>query len=197
MSRAPEYHFPLPLKHLFIHSAPPVVYPLGRSRFQAGVLGLIWLAGAVLMLAWWRTSAYGGGGLVAGLVAVVISGGFAWKSHRIAPVGKLAWDGQEWRIESEGLPSASTAFDLVVLADFQLVVLLRLQNLAGAKLWLWLDRTAMPERWMDMRRAIYCRPSSHAGQPFPPGEDSREGPVPSPSVAVSAHAASESPLLKP
>ena len=46
-------------------------------------------------------------------------------------------------------------YELLVAADFQHVVLLRVKNQANASLWLWAERGAAPERWLDLRRALY------------------------------------------
>ena len=39
-----------------MHNAPSVVYPLGRSRFQGGVLAALWLAGVLVTLLWALTA---------------------------------------------------------------------------------------------------------------------------------------------
>ncbi len=75
-----------------------------------------------------------------------------WKN---SPIGQLAWDGQFWRWESPGYQTGMAEQELVVLADFQRLLLIRLENQAHAQLWLWVERQAMPERWMDFRRAVY------------------------------------------
>jgi hypothetical protein len=44
----------------------------------------------------------------------------------------------------------------VVALDLQSAMLLRLDNPAGAIWWLWVERAALPGRWLDMRRAVYA-----------------------------------------
>ena len=139
-----------------MHSAPPVAYPLGRSSFQAcGLLGF-WLAGAA---AWvlcaivapglsWRLWLLAGAVLVAGCAA-------AW-GWRNSPLGLLRWDGQCWHWESLAYQAGTPVLALSVVLDFQRVLLLRLENQDHARLWLWAERSALPERWLDLRRAVYA-----------------------------------------
>lgn len=137
------------------HNAPPVVYPLGRSRFQVWLLLGLWLAGLLLVSFWvyvaqqvdWRT--------VLALFTVLLAGVTAYIGAKIAPAGQLAWDGEVWRWESVSYQAGIAEYELSVVADFQHRLLLLLQNQAQAKLWLWVERQASPERWLDLRRAVY------------------------------------------
>ena len=138
------------------HNAPPVVYPLGRSRFLGALLLGLWLCGLLLTLLWllqgagwfdWR--------IALALVCVVAAGAAAYVGWRNAPAGQLAWDGAVWRWESPGYQAGVAEYGLSVLADFQNILLLRLENQAHACLWLWMERRSMPERWLDLRRAVY------------------------------------------
>ena len=85
----------------------------------------------------------------------VVAGGAAYAGWKNAPVGQIAWDGQLWRWESLGYQTGIAEQQLSVVADFQSVLLLRIENQAHASLWLWAERAAMPERWLDLRRAVY------------------------------------------
>jgi len=167
---------------LATHNAPPVVYPLGRSRLLGVLLLSLWLCGLLLTLAWflqaadqpaWRT----------GLVCVLLAGtaaaaGTGWRN---TPVGQLAWDGEVWRWESPGYQAGVAEYSLSVLADFQHVLMLRLENQAHACLWLWVERRSMPERWLDLRRAVYS-PRKAAGAPW---QHDSSGAGRPPAVAVS------------
>ena len=75
-----------------------------------------------------------------------------WKN---SPVGQLAWDSQVWRWEGPGYQAGLAEYELSAALDLQHVMLLRLENQAHAKLWLWAERRAMPSRWLDLRRAVY------------------------------------------
>ncbi len=95
---------------------------------------------------------------MATVICAGLAGYFGWKNSAL---GQLAWDGQSWRWESPGYQSGLAEQRMSVVGDFQHVLLLRMENQAHATLWLWLERTAAPERWLDLRRAVYSpqRPS--------------------------------------
>jgi toxin CptA len=140
---------------LTTHDAPPVSYPLGRSVFQAIILAGFWLAGLIATGVWvyavrqpdWRIGVC--------LAWVMLAGAGAYRGWRNSPVGHIAWDGQSWRWESPGYQTGVAEQQLCVLADFQGVMLLRIENQAKAGMWLWMERKSFPERWMDFRRAVY------------------------------------------
>ena len=90
-----------------------------------------------------------------GLAVLLLTGWVAFSGWKSSPLGKLAWDGQSWRWESMGYQAGVTEYQVVVAADFQNMVLLRLENPANARLWLWVERRVSPERWLDLRRAVY------------------------------------------
>jgi hypothetical protein len=140
-----------------MHNAPSVSYPLGRSRFQGGLLGGFWLAGSGVTL-WWALAAprldwrFG-----VAWVVVVAAGIAAWRGWCRAPRGQLRWDGQVWQWESAGYQAGTPVQALSVALDFQRVLLLRVENQDHVTLWLWAHRASMPERWLDLRRAVYSR----------------------------------------
>ena len=90
-----------------------------------------------------------------GVAAIVCAGSAAFHGWNTAPVGQLAWDGQVWRWEGPGYQAGVAEYDLSVALDFQNLILLRIENQAHAKLWLWAERRAFPARWLDLRRAVY------------------------------------------
>ncbi|WP_092130665.1 hypothetical protein [Polaromonas sp. YR568] len=165
-----------------LHNAPPVVYPLGRSRFLGALLLGLWLLGLVALLLWyfqgaaqpdWRIALMGSSLLGAGVAA-----GLAWQR---APVGRLAWDGEIWRWEGPAYQAGIVEYELSVLGDFQQLLLLRLENPDHPSLWLWVERRAMPQRWLDLRRAVY----SPRKLPSSPWQHDLLHPEPLPAVAVS------------
>ncbi|WP_296904261.1 hypothetical protein [Polaromonas sp.] len=138
-----------------MHNAPSVVYPLGRSRFLSRLLLALWLAGLLLALLWlylgqrldWRVGLAFAAVLGAGVAARA-----GWSN---TPTGQLVWNGEVWRWESASYQTGIAEHELYVIADFQSMLLLRLENQASASLWLWMERSAFPERWLDLRRAVY------------------------------------------
>jgi len=140
-----------------MHNAPSVVYPLGRSRFQGLALLGLWLSGLLVMALWWLAAPgpdWRLGVSMAAVLAAGVAAGLGWKN---SPTGQLRWDGQDWRWESRGYQSGTPVRSLSVTLDFQFILLLRLENHDHATLWLWAQRAAMPERWLDLRRAVYSR----------------------------------------
>ena len=93
--------------------------------------------------------------LLLSAAAITLSGLAGFVGLKSSPVGQLVWDGQHWRWESPAYQAGMAEYELLVAADFQHVVLLHAKNHANASLWLWVERGAAPERWLDLRRAIY------------------------------------------
>ncbi len=90
-----------------------------------------------------------------GLAAVIAAGLGAHHGWKNSPIGQLAWDGQAWRWEGLGYQAGVAQYELSSAADFKNVMLLRVENQAHAKLWLWAERRADPARWLDLRRAVF------------------------------------------
>jgi len=132
-----------------------VSYPLGRSHWQAWVLSGFWIAAVLLVGAWVVASQQVGWRQLTGLAAVIGAGLAAYRGWKNSPVGQLAWDGQVWRWEGPGYQAGVAEYTLLAAADFKTVMLLRIENQAHAKLWLWAERRAFPARWLDLRRAVY------------------------------------------
>lgn len=89
------------------------------------------------------------------MIAVLLAGIAARTSWVRLPTGQLAWNGDVWRWESAGYQAGIAEHEVSVIADFQRTLLLRLENQAHASMWLWLEQSALPERWLDLRRAVY------------------------------------------
>ena len=107
------------------------------------------------MVAWLWTSQHVTWRQLVGSVVVFGVGLLALRSWNNSPVGQLAWDGQLWRWEGRGYQVGVADYELLVAIDFQNLMLLRIENQAHAKLWLWAERRSFPTRWLDLRRAVY------------------------------------------
>jgi hypothetical protein len=140
-----------------MHNAPPVAYPLGRSHFQGWALAGFWIAGLLVTIGWWLIAPGFDWRTVTAMAAVVAAGVAAWLGWRSAPLGQLHWDGQVWRWESPGYQAGTPVRALSVVLDLQRILLIRLDNHDHASLWLWAHRSAFPDRWLDLRRAVYSR----------------------------------------
>ena len=137
-----------------MHGAPSVNYPVGRSRSADRLLAIVWACGACCAAAAchrldgadWR------GGLLA--LSVIGTGAAAWRnSLRRAASAELSFDGRHWSLEGAGLRAAG----VTVALDFQSSMLVCLAQAHRARHWVWLERGTLPERWQDLRRAVYSR----------------------------------------
>lgn len=149
-----------------MRNAPSVSYPVGRCAFQAYVLLLTGLAGALAWALWqWLSWEPPGwlGGLGAGLW--LLWAALAWRSWWRAPTGQLRWDANasadlmragsgRWSWEKSGSASVQWLAAVQPVLDAQGVVLLRLSAVAGPSRWIWIDRARDPARWDDLRRAL-------------------------------------------
>lgn len=144
-----------------MHSAPSVSYPVGRSRVAMRWLWGIWFGGAVCVALavlrtdgmQWRTFVLISSVLLAGVLLCLSLPG------RNAPAAQLRFDGQDWSM-SGAAPSGAGRVE--VSLDFQFLMLIGL-NEPGRRRWLWLERASFPQRWVDLRRAVYSRaPSAQA-----------------------------------
>ncbi|APW36971.1 hypothetical protein RD110_06970 [Rhodoferax koreense] len=142
-----------------MHNAPSVSYPVGRSLFFGRLLLAIWLFAAALA-AWWCLGAAAMGWrqwLV--LACLPLAGGAAWSSWRAMVPGELRWDGQVW-LWNPGEQAEPARLELHLDLQDRLLLCLHLDS--GHRLWCWLEWTNMPERWGDLRRAVYSRAESRA-----------------------------------
>ncbi len=142
-------------------SAPPVRYPVGQGVLLFwGLLSL--LVGTSAALLFWLL--HGAGDSVARLsVAVVLWLGAAcalvhfWRRRTH---GVLQWDGSRWSLDIE--PAGDLVHPLEgalwVRLDLQSHLWVCLDSPHGRSTWLWLERKDAPERWGDLRRAVYSRP---------------------------------------
>ncbi|AMM25539.1 hypothetical protein [Variovorax sp. PAMC 28711] len=147
-----------------MHSAPSVTYPVGRSRYATRLLALIWAAGACCAgAACYSLDHVGWRGLLL-VASTVLAGAAALGSLIKAPVANLAFDGQRWSLSGE--PSQQIA-DAIVVLDFQVLLLVRLDVPRASARWLWLERRAQPAIWHDVRRALYSRAPSAVERALP------------------------------
>ncbi|WP_038208320.1 hypothetical protein [Xenophilus azovorans] len=148
-----------------MHSAPSVSYPVGRSRFAAGLFAALWLAGAACAGLWLHQNPADPARAAALATALALTALAAVHALGRVPPSPLAWDGAYWHLGTDGaaMRMATAAAGL----DLQGVLLLRLAEPGQAPRWLWLERGWAPERWNALRRAVYCRPPSPEAAPVP------------------------------
>jgi hypothetical protein len=138
-----------------MHSAPSVNYPVGRSRYARRLLISLWALGvASVTLASVQADGFDWRQAMLALSAVV-AGAAAWTGLlQSAAPGELAFDGRHWSM-SGGVPLRSARASVAL--DLQSLLLVRLDEPALSRRWVWVDREAMPERWLDLRRALHAR----------------------------------------
>jgi len=124
------------------------------------LLAALVLAGALVLLAW----------VALGSRAAVLSIGVAfclWAAALLGavhfwwhqPCGSLQFDGEAWSLY-RALPAGralALSASPEVLLDLQGYLWVRILPVGHSPLWLWLERSSQPERWMDLRRAVYSR----------------------------------------
>ena len=149
---------------LLSRRAPSVQYPLRRSRVLGALLLALLFTGAGVVAAWvgfGARDAVLSAAVALGLWLLAAAGAthFWWSQPR----GVLQFDGQAWTL---GQTAKSFSGPLAlsvppeVLLDLQAHLWVRIVPLGHSSQWLWLERSSQPERWMDLRRAVYSRARS-------------------------------------
>ena len=149
---------------LLSRRAPSVQYPLWRSRVLGALLLALLFAGAGVAVAWVSSGARDAVVSVAvalGLWLLAAAGAahFWWSQPR----GVLQFDGQAWTLDQTAKSfSGPLALSVPpeVLLDLQAHLWVRIVPIGHSSQWLWLERSSQPERWMDLRRAVYSRARS-------------------------------------
>lgn len=137
-------------------------FPVRRSRAVGGVLAALVLAGLVALAAWWLQGVAAAAPFPAavGAAAWLAAAAAAWHWWRGQLCGELYWDGQQWRLDSllAGQPVLLLQGAPEVQWDLQGHLWVCVRGAAGRpRIWLWLERRWQPERWDDLRRAVYSR----------------------------------------
>ena len=156
-----------------MHSAPSVIYPVGRSRFAGAMLGAIWLLASAAILAWTSFTPVPGWRQLLAACLLAACGLAALGGWLRSPAGTLAWDGGGWRWADRALERGAAddgqAGRPELALDLQARMLLRWVPTQGRTLWLWTERDAAPSHWDALRRAVYSRANttaaSHGGPP--------------------------------
>ena len=143
-----------------MHSAPSVTYPVGRSRGATRILIATWALGAgcaglscyLIDSAGWRQLLL--------VLSVLLSGLAAGLGLRSDGAGELHFDGLGWTLKGAHPGRAVHSARAAVAFDLQSLLLVRLAEPGRASRWVWIEQRAMPERWRDLRRAVYSRAPS-------------------------------------
>ena len=137
------------------------------------MLGCLLFVGAGVLVAWLVQGAplYRGVAPAAAFLWFVAAAGalhFWWQQC----AGKLSWDGEVWVLDGGRFDGVSWMLDgpPVVHLDLQNHLWVCTSPQGHRRVWLWIERSYQPERWMDLRRAVYSRakpgaPSADATAP--------------------------------
>ena len=139
-----------------MHNAPSVSFPVGRSRFQGWLLGLISLIAVLADWLWclqadsigWRQGLF-----LLILLVTLVDSVLVWQR---TPTGSLRWDGQVWSWNSVNAPVSGV---LAVHLDLQFCLVLSLRQVNGVRIWLWIERRGDATRWDALRRAVFAQVS--------------------------------------
>ncbi|MET3497469.1 hypothetical protein [Variovorax boronicumulans] len=151
-----------------MHSAPSVTYPVGRSRGATRILVLLWALGACCAGASCYLFDSAGWRQLLLVLSVLFSGVAASFGLRRDGAAILHFDGLHWSLAGADRSRGVRAAQAKVALDFQSLMLVRLAESGRAGRWVWLEQRTQPERWRDVRRAVYARPpaAEPAGDPW-------------------------------
>lgn len=154
-----------------MHSAPPVLVPVGRFVWgHACAWGMAVLVALFLGATWFTSSASTGQGLV-WLALWLLAGLLCWwlALRETLPAGSLAWDGEAWTYlangESQSDPSEPVLVQVLWDAGSAMLVGVRTQAAAGStegkgQRFAWLRAAHMPapapSHWHAWRCAVYA-----------------------------------------
>ncbi len=144
------------------YPAPAVQYPVGRSRGLTAFLTLAHLISLAVLVLWLIEGAGADRTAMApSLLIWCATAAIAARFWSRLPVGDLIWDGEHWIFRrAEGASKDEALGDVVMVQlDAQRCMALAFPA-AHQTRWLFVERQCEPARWLDLRRAVYSRPSA-------------------------------------
>ncbi len=142
-----------------MHSAPPVLVPVGRSLWggRLPLLSAVLTAVSVCLLAGHAGLALPGMLVLLGVCAVCLLLVWQWAPRERLPEGELAWDGEAWWFCSQG--GARQPVAVQVQWDAGRAMLLRVSETprsAWPDRYTWLQASALPLQWHGLRCAVHA-----------------------------------------
>ena len=141
---------------------PAATWEVGGARWQRRLVVLLLALSATLCAAFCLSQQWGAPSLVLLLVLVLCMAGVWWGLQQAAK-GTLHWDGAHWHWTDTQHKAVT---HVIVIFDWQHLLLLRIECCDGKLLWLWLESRAMDLAWLSMRRALVA--SQHPLAPLQP-----------------------------
>jgi len=140
-----------------MHSAPSVTYPVGRCALVTRVYLIFIMLTSAIGLLWTLYQPWHHAMAVA--VLVLMGGAYlGWKQIRWH--GLLRWQDEAWELRPSKANTLASHGEVRICLDLQHVLLLRFKPLHAnvmTEQWLWLERQAQANDWLDLRRAVYAR----------------------------------------
>ena len=152
-----------------------MVYPVHRSQAFVVLTVLLWCVGSLVVAVWFHIS-----GVRADVenwrewlsaMALVASAIGAASLLRTSDQDHLVRNGEVWL--DDGLMRAKPGWrnldlasaevlktaelEVRIVVNMQLTMLLQLLRGPHTCRWVWVERSAQPERWLDLRRAVHSR----------------------------------------
>ena len=139
-----------------MHSAPAVVFPVGRFVWGYRFAFLLAAVSALVIGAVWWTSGISPMRVLACFLVWAATAVLSWRAfHRMAlPPGRLAWDGEGWHFEPDG--GLAQAVELAVRLDLGPFMLVEVLDLQGSR-YAGLSALQQPALWHGWRCAVYGR----------------------------------------
>ena len=116
----------------------------------------IWAAGGAVTLVWGNSAQFSTWRFSLAVFAVIAAAFSGWSAWTRGPSGRLVWDGSLWHWECRDHSSPLYEPTVSVVVDLQFAAVLCLTQASASPIWLWVERAQMPERWLDLRRAVHA-----------------------------------------
>ncbi len=136
-------------------------YALRRSRLLGGLLVALLLVSATGLMIWLIQTGDVQSPLRISAAACIwwVAAASAFHGWFFQPSGGIRWDGMTWTLEasSSGVAWRALSGPPEVVLDLQSHLWLCVIPVGHRRTWIWLECSAQPERWLDLRRAVYSR----------------------------------------
>ena len=136
-----------------MRGAPAISIKVGRSWLHLFAVAALWILGVAVCLAFFQSQHFEARRMLMTLMSlnVVLLGVIAFLGWWCAPCGLLRWDGKDWHWSGFGHVRVRR---LLLTADFQKEMLVRVSAENGAVAWLWLNSRSAKQQWIPLRRAV-------------------------------------------
>jgi hypothetical protein len=149
-----------------MHSAPAVIYPVGRSSFQGAFIALVFLVSSISCGLWIAQGNPAVWMRAMSILALSMSGSLAFIVWWRTPSGQLRWSGQSWTWIGAQAEFKGT---VILQVDIQFCMVLCLHFDDGKNIWMVPERGGNERLWGDLRRAVFSQASGASSHSSPRG----------------------------